>query len=374
METLSHHYYVSGAEMISRAAIDSGVDLFAGYPITPVNSIYSLMLSKLQARGKIGLGVSDEISAISICIGAAMRGAKAMTATSAPGFCLMTENIGYAFMTETPLLIVLGQRLGPSTGAATQNGEGDILLASSTISGGYHLPVFAPNSIASCYEMTMKAINISEKYRTPVILLTQKNILMSFRNINSTLIPKPEVVDRKPFEGKLFKPYHFDKLKGVPSFAPTGAGDHRLVITGSTHDKDGTLTKNTPEAIEVLKHLKAKIEENVEDISSYELNKQDGADICVISFLATDLVCREAIKGVSKKINHLTLFTLLPIPEKAIQEAIENCKMVIIPEENINGQYAGLISYLLEGKKIIKINKVGNMISPDDILKAIHSI
>lgn len=360
--------------MISRAAFDAGVEFFAGYPITPVNTIYSSMLAKLQACGKIGLGVSDEISAISMCIGASMRGAKAMTATSGPGFCLMIENIGYAFMTETPLLLVLGQRLGPSTGAATQNGEGDILLAASAISGGYHMPVIAPNSIFSCYELTQRAINISEKYRTPVILLTQKDILMSYRNVDSALIPKIKLINRKKHNGEVFSPYYFKEPTDIPPFLPVGSGSHRVVATGSIHDKKGVLSKNSPEAIEVLKHLRSKIEGNVEDISIYESDCQDGADICVISFLATDLSCREAVKharGKSIKINHLTLFTLLPVPEKAIKKAVESCKTVIIPEENLSGQYAGLIAHLMDGKTIKRINKIGSLISPEEILKVI---
>lgn len=360
--------------MISRAAIDAGVNFFAGYPITPVNEIYSLMLSNLQKQGKVGLGVFDEISAIAMCAGASMRGAKAMTATSGPGFCLMIENLGYAFMTETPLLVVLGQRLGPSTGAATQNGEGDILLSANAITGGYHLPVLAPNSIFSSYEMTLRAINISEKYRTPVILLTQKNILMSYRNIDSASIPMIELENRKLFEGDIFKTFEFREPQDVPSFVPAGSGDHRVVITGSMHDKEGTLSRNSPEAIETLNHLRAKIENNADDMSYFELDCQNSADICVISFLATDLACREAVRRArlkSIKINHLTLFTLLPVPEKAIRQAVEKCKTVIIPEENLSGQYAELITFLLDGKRVEKVNKIGGLISPDRILEAI---
>ncbi len=363
--------------MISRAAIDAGVNFFAGYPITPVNEIYSLMLSNLQRQGKVGLGVFDEISSIAMCAGASMRGAKAMTATSGPGFCLMIENLGYAFMTETPLLVVLGQRLGPSTGAATQNSEGDIFLAAGAITGGYHLPVLAPNSIFSSYEMTIRAINISEKYRTPVILLTQKDILMSYRNIDSASIPAIEVENRKLFEGEIFRTYDFTELQDVPSFLPLGSGDHRAVITGSMHDKEGTLSKDSPEALETLNHLKAKIENNVDDFSYFELDSQNSADICVISFLATDLSCREAVRRArskSVKINHLTLFTLLPVPEKAIKQAVEKCKTVIIPEENMSGQYADLITFLLEGKRVKKVNKIGGLISPDQVLEAILNL
>ena len=170
--------------MIARAAIDSSVNFFAGYPITPASSVYTNVLNKLQNEAKVAMGASDEISALAMCIGASLKGAKSMTATSAPGLSLMVESIGYAFATETPVVIVLGQRLGPSTGAATQSAAGDISFVSNLISGGYQIPVIAPNSIFNCYEATRKAINLSETLRSPVILLTEKDVIMSNTSID----------------------------------------------------------------------------------------------------------------------------------------------------------------------------------------------
>lgn len=386
---------VNGAEMIGRAAMDAGVNFFAGYPITPASSIYTTMLNKLQAEGKIALGVSDEISAITMCTGAALRGAKAMSATAAPGLSLMIETIGYAYATETPLLIVLGQRLGPSTGAATQSAEGDISFVSNLISGGYQIPVFAPNSIANCYETTIRAINCSEKYRTPVILLTEKDIIMSLRNIDTDQIPELEIINRpkyNPERKKPYKTYDFDQLADVPEFVQAGGQaklgfDDRVVVTASTHNKAGLLSKTSPEALEVIEHMRAKIVNNLDDYTYYQRDfdtELGSAEKCitVISFLATDLAAREAIRKARAneiKVNHLTLFTLFPVPEKLIKESIENASSIIIPEENHQGQYADMIRHLFLDKnnKAInykKVNCYGRLINPSEILEAITSL
>lgn len=373
-----HMEIVNGAEMISRGAMDAGVNFFAGYPITPASSVYTAMLKKLQLQGKIAVGSSDEISGIALCLGAAMRGAKAMSATAAPGLSLMIENLGYAFATETPFVLVLGQRLGPSTGAATQSAEGDILMAANQISGGYRIPVIAPNSIMNCYETTINAINISEKYRTPVILLTEKDVIMSTTNVDPTKINKPAIIERKSFAGKAgdtFHAYDFgNEYAGVPDFVKAGGDDFQVRVTASLHDKKGNLTKNSPEAFEVLEHLRAKIEDNADEMSFYETDYDDGADICVISFLATDLAARQAVREARKeglKVKHLTLFTLVPIPEKAINEAINGCSTIVVPEENMQGQYAGLIQYLLGDRELRKVNHQGSLVAPQMILDAL---
>lgn len=401
---------VNGAEMISRAAMDAGVNFFAGYPITPASSVYSTMLKKLQAQGKVALGVSDEISAMAMCLGAAMRGAKAMTSTAAPGFSLMIESIAYAFMTETPMLIVLGQRLGPSTGAATQNAEGDISFAANIISGGYTIPVIAPNSIENCYETTINAINISEKYRTPVVLLTEKDIIMSFKNINPNLLPsidsyvaadltdkeqlkqidgKLKVIDRKFYnfeDSKVpFKTYNFNELNEVPDFIQAGANEFKVTITGSVHEKDGALSKTSPEAMEVLDHLNKKISNNIDEMSfyaeDYDFAESNEKTLTVISFLASDLSAKDAIKKARSKgvkIKHLTLYTLFPINEAVIKRAIKGSSAVIVPEENMTGQYADAVKHLLvdEDSKIIeliKVNKIGSLLSPEEIFQEIVS-
>ncbi len=380
---------VSGADLIARAALDAGVNFFAGYPITPASSIYAAMLKNLQAEGRVALGVSDEISALNMCVGASMRGAKSLTASAAPGLSLMVETISYAFATETPVVIVVGQRLGPSTGAATQNAEGDISFVSNLIAGGYQIPVLAVRSLESAYRTTFEAINTSEILRCPVILLTEKDLIMSYASLDDASLVKPEIKNRKIYNysgAEVYKPYNFNALEDVPDFVAAGSqfDQPRTIITGSMHDKAGNLTKNSAEALEVLAHHRQKIMGNRDKFLFYELTSHPEHEvrkdphaatkkIAIISFLATDLAVREALRDYKggAHITHLSLETLFPVPEELITKTIADASRVIIPEENINGQYAEIIRYLTQGKQVVKINSVAAMIKPKQILEAI---
>ena len=377
-----NHEIITGAELVSRAAIDAGVNFFAGYPITPASSVYSAMLSKLQAQGKLAIGASDEISALSMCIGASMRGAKSMTATAAPGLSLMVESIAYAFATETPCLIVLGQRLGPSTGAATQSAQGDISFIKNLVSGGFELPVFAPNSILDCYQTTFNAINAAETLRSPVILCSEKDILMSSTNIPCAELQKIrerlQVKNRsyRNFDSdKPYKTYNFNQLEEVPEFVAAGIStEDRVVATASSHNKAGDLSKLTPESEEVFHHYREKIEKNLDDYLSYELDKEEGANTVIISFLANSMSAKAAAKEArkqGKKVTHLSLKTLFPVPEALIKEVTKDCKRVIIPEVNETGQYADMIRYFFSDKELIKINSIAKAIKPQTITEAI---
>jgi 2-oxoglutarate/2-oxoacid ferredoxin oxidoreductase subunit alpha len=376
------HEILTGAELVARAAIRAGVNFFAGYPITPASSVYSAMLNKLQAEGKLAIGCSDEISAISMCIGASLRGAKSMTATSAPGLSLMIENIGYAFATETPCLIVLGQRLGPSTGAATQSAQGDISFIKNLISGGFEIPVFAPNSIFDSYKTCIDAINCSELLRCPVILCSEKDILMSFTNISlealSELDDGLEIVNR-PYRNfddtRPYKTYGFNKLEEIPEFLAAGIGSkERVVVTASSHNKAGELSKLSPESEEVFLHYRAKLEKNLDKFLSYDFDEELGSDTLIISFMSNSMSSKAAVNEsrlLNKKVSHLSLKTLFPIPEYFLKEIIKPYKRIVIPEINETGQYADLIKYLFEGKELIKLNSIAKAINPKDILEVI---
>jgi 2-oxoglutarate ferredoxin oxidoreductase subunit alpha len=372
----------TGAELIAKAAMTAGVNFFAGYPITPASSIYSAMLRRLQAEGKLAIGASDEISAISMCIGASMRGAKTMTATSAPGLSLMVENIGYAFATETPVLIVLGQRLGPSTGSATQSAEGDISFVKNLISGGFHIPVFAISSIRDCFSTTINAINCSELLRTPVILLTEKDIAMSQTNIDFDELKRQEtdtkIINRKYFnfeQASVYKTYDFDRSEEVPEFLPAGFGtSHRVVATASTHDKAGNLSKTSSEALSVIQHLSDKIEKRIDEYNSFSLDDTAGAETLVISFLGMSLIAQSAIKQArarNKKVKHLILRTLFPVPEKTITECLQGVRRVVVPEINLDGQYAKILAHLFKNQELISLTSLAGIIRPEKILEAI---
>ena len=162
----------SGNQMVAEGAIQAGCKFFAGYPITPASGVYKGMIDNLPLHGGIAISSPDEISALAYCVGASMRGFKSMTATSGPGWALMVETVQYALITETPVVICVVQRLGPSTGGATQGGQGDILITEFATSGGYTIPVLYPTTSRECFELTALAFSWSEMLRTPIVLLT----------------------------------------------------------------------------------------------------------------------------------------------------------------------------------------------------------
>ena len=375
----------SGNQMIVEGALAAGCRFFSGYPITPASEIYQEMTERLQQRGDIAIGTPDEITAICYCLGASHRGFKAMAATSGPGWCLMIENIQYAVMTETPVVVALVQRLGPSTGGATQGAQGDLLLAEFVTSGGYTLPVFYPSNPVECYELTMHAFNWAETLRTPVVLLSDKEVGMTSENVDlSALAPIP-VVQRKVWEATvagapgsagLSPPgaYFFKDAVDVPYFSPVG-GVRKVTITGSAHNKSGQLKKNDPETLELLTHLQKKIEHRTTELAMVKTDSQPGADVLVISFGITARAAREAVRRArsdGRRVSFLQLLTLFPIPQREIAGCLDGVRRVLVAEENLTGQYRSLIQHLCGNREVLGINKIGSMITPKEILCALE--
>ncbi len=376
--------------MIAEGAIAAGCRFFAGYPITPASGIYKFMIDELPKRGDVAISSPDEISALAFCVGASQRGFKAMTATSGPGFSLMVETLQYAVMTETPVVIALVQRLGPSTGGATQGGQGDALFVGYSIAGGYTIPVFSPSNPVEAYELTIHAFDVAEKFRTPVVLLTDKEVGMTSENVDYEKLPDAEAIGRKYFaqsrpwsgsrqssgqDGGKYKTYAFGKRDEVPEFANVG-GDVKVTITGSAHDMAGRLQKNSPETIEVLRHLQEKISFHADEMTKLDLDLSEGSDTVVLSYGISARTSREAIANLrskGKRVSFVNLQTLFPIPEKEILKAVANAKNVVVVEENMTGLYKSQIEKLFHGKKVIGVNDVGRMITPEKIEHAVLS-
>jgi 2-oxoglutarate ferredoxin oxidoreductase subunit alpha len=363
--------FATGAELIARGGIDAGVRFYAGYPITPASSIYEVFINELPKKGGVAIGASDEISAISYCIGASLRGIKSMTATSGPGFSLMIESIAYALMSEVPLTIVLAQRLGPATGGATTNGQGDLLMAAFSNSGSYPIPCISPSSIEESYEYVIHAINISESLRTPVIFLTEKEITMTRKSFDLTELKKPRIIERnrniKYKEN--FKTYYFEKLEDVPLFAPVG-GEYLVRYTGSAHDKGGILKKDDPDVITVLKHLKEKILKGMREFFFYEY-KDKGSEVLLISYGVTSESLRELHE--EENLDILILKTLYPLQEDVLNGILKGYKKIVVVEENIMGSLYVLLRHLL-GSRGYSFTKIGGLISPGEILNFLKEI
>ena len=368
----------NGNQMIAEGAIYAGCKFFAGYPITPASGIYKGMIDMLPQVGGLAIPSPDEISAIAYCVGASMRGFKSMTATSGPGWSLMVETVQYALITETPLVIALVQRLGPSTGGATQGAQGDILFSEFITSGGYTIPVLYPTNPRECFELTIKAFNWSEKLRTPVVLLSDKEIGMTtetvdYSGLENLPIENRKTIDPNDLEIKDWKMYDFKNLGDVPLFAPVG-GKIKVTATGSAHNKEGELKKNDPETISVLKHLEEKNQSHRDELIEYKLFEEEDAQTLIISFGITGRTAREVfrrLKNSNKKVSVLIIHSLFPIPEKLLKSVSEKYNRIIIAEENLTGQYRMLIQHLFDGKEVIGVNKIGSMITPQEILEKI---
>jgi 2-oxoglutarate ferredoxin oxidoreductase subunit alpha len=369
---------VSGNRLTALGALSAGCRFFAGYPITPSSEIYRTMMEELPRRGGLALSAPDEISALAACVGASLAGYPAMTATSGPGFCLMIETVQYAVMTETPIVIALVQRLGPSTGGATQGAQGDVLLAEFCTSGGYTIPVFAPSTAAECYELTRRAFEWSERLRSPVVLLSDKEVGMTLETVDTAALAagaRPVPARRMlPAENDAFAPYARACPGEPPDFAAVGAAV-RVVATGSAHDAQGRLRKPSPEVVDVLAALQAKIDAHAEALGSAHAELEEGADTLVVSYGISARAALEAcrrIRARGRRVSFLGLRTLFPVPEAILAGALAGCSRVIVVEENLKGLYAGVLESRLDGRTLVRVNGLGKMIAPARVETAIE--
>lgn len=362
--------FCTGNQMIAEGALRAGCRFFAGYPITPASGIYKSMIDLLQRRGDVAISAPDEISALAYCVGASMRGFKSMTATSGPGWALMIETVQYALMTETPVVIAYVQRLGPSTGGATQGAQGDILLSEFCTSGGYTIPILCPSTPEECFELTLKAFAWAEMLRTPVIVLSDKEVGMTSECIDCTKLTNQEPPTRKYKSNFVSsKMYDFAAQDDIPEYISVG-GAGKVTATGSAHNKNGELKKNDTETLEVLHHLEEKIRSRSSELAMTSFDAQPGSETLVISFGITARAMREAVRNariLGKKVSSLSIQSLFPVPEERIKAAINGIPRVVIAEENFSGQYRSVLAPMLYGKEVVGVNKIGSMITPAEI-------
>jgi len=369
--------FIDGSEAITRGALAAGCDFFAGYPITPASGILVHMLRELPKVGGIGIQAEDEIASMGLCIGAAMAGRKVMTATSGPGISLYSENIGLAIMAEVPMVIVDCQRLGPATGGATTVAQGDVQFLRWGTSGGYPIIALAPSTIPECYSLTIRAFNLAERFRLPVFIATDKEMVQTRATVEIEEYEAVEVLSRRlaPAEGE-FVPYRVAELEAVPLFSPYG-GPHILRLTTSTHDERGYLTKDPPQVDRLNRHLAAKVEAHREELALVKADLQPGARTLLLSYGITARSMVEAValaRASGKEVSALTVLSLWPVPEKAILSALEGVERVVVAELNL-GQYRLEVERLAcrRGIEVVGVHRVdGELITPQEILEAVR--
>ncbi len=369
--------FTDGATAIVRGALAGGCNFFAGYPITPASPILMMMLRDLPARGGIGMQGEDEMASIGMCIGAAMSGARAMTATAGPGISLYSENIGLALIGEVPLVIVDVQRLGPSTGAATTTAQGDIQFVRWGTAGGFPIIALCPSTIAECYTLTMKAFDLAERFRCPVFLMADKELALTMRTVDPADYEDAVVRERPVIDPEDLDPpaeYRYEPPGEVVPMQLYG-GKHPVRFTGSTHDQHAYITKQ-PEIVGPLnQHLISKIDDHLDEIALVDTDLEDGANTLLAGYGVTAGSVREAVaaaRAEGTKVSSITIQSLWPIPERQIRDAASDVDRVVMAELN-PGLYKRELERVLPDKEIVSIARTdGVLISPSQLLEVIE--
>ena len=368
----------TGNEACAAGALAAGLRFFAGYPITPSSEIAEVLSEELPKVGGKFIQMEDEIGAMGAIIGGSLAGSKSMTATSGPGFSLKQENIGYAAMAEVPCVIVNVMRGGPSTGLPTLPAQADVMQARWGTHGDHPIIALIPNSVREIFDLTVRAFNLAEKYRVPVILLLDEIIA----HVNEKVIfPEKEEIEvwkrKKPkVSPAQYLPYQFTE-SDIPPMVSFGEG-YRFHVTGLVHDETGFPTNNPQQIVKFLERLNRKIDRYADDIIHVNTNYEDGAKIGVFAYGSTSRSAKRAViwareKGL--KVDFLRPTVLWPFPEKQVAKLAGKVDYIIVPEMNL-GQMAHEVEWAAAGRaKIVKVNRIdGEPIRPTEILDVISDI
>ena len=365
---MSRIEFMQGNIACAEGALAAGCSFFGGYPITPSTEVAEHMAKVLPKKGGTFIQMEDEIASISSIIGASWAGARSMTATSGPGFSLMMENIGYAVITETPLVIVNIQRGGPSTGQPTMGAQGDMMQCRFGSHGDYSAIALSPSTVQEMFDLTAKAFNLADRFRCPVFVMSDE--IIGHMREKVVLPDEVEIKTRKTLkEGYLpFQPED-DMIPGFPVF---GKG-HRVHVTGLTHDQRGYPDATDCELhSELVTRLVEKIESKRHEIADYDVVNPD-AEIVFITYGPPGRAVRQLIHdNPDMGIGHLNLRIVWPFPEEVLK-SFPNASKFIVPELNM-GQIAREIQRhtCVEVKSLPKLG--GEMHTPDELLKAMGGV
>ena len=362
---------LQGNEACAVGALAAGVDFFGGYPITPSSEIAEVMSQCLPLMGGRFIQMEDEIASIAAVIGAALAGAKAMTATSGPGFSLMQENIGFAAIAEVPCVIVNVQRAGPSTGLPTQPAQADVQQTRWGTHGDHSIIALAPSSVLECFTMTIDCVNLSERYRTPVVLLSDE-VIGHMRE--SVTLPAPgtyEVVHRgRVDEGGDYSPYA-RRADGSPGTLAAFGDGHRFHVTGLTHDTRGFPTMVRSEVDQKVRGMVGKIEDRSDELASYEEFMIDDADVLLFAYGSTARVAKSSVRALRAggvKAGLLRARTIWPFSNARLKSLADGLRLIVVPEMNL-GQLSLEVERAVCGAVDVRaLGKVdGELFTPNEI-------
>ncbi len=363
---------LQGNEAIALGALAAGCNFFAGYPITPASEITERMSREMPARGYPFIQMEDEIASIGCCIGGSLAGKKVMTATSGPGFSLMQENLGYACIAEVPLVVVNVMRGGPSTGLPTNVAQGDVQQARWGTHGDHPAIVLCPATVAQCYELTITAFNWAERFRTPVVLLSDEVVAHMREKVILPEAHEVEVIDRRQpsVPPDWYVPYKTDGSL-IPQLANLGEG-YRYHVTGLVHDERGFPTRRADEVEPFYNRLFGKISRHFADLELVKAHQMDDAEMVIIAYGCTARAAAAAVRiGRERglKVGLLQLMSIWPFPRRQVEEALTGKRLALVPELNM-GQISREVKRVNDGRtQVLRHGKMdGSMITPDEIL------
>ena len=361
-----------GNEACAEGALAAGVRFYGGYPITPSNEIGEIMSNRLPAVGGRFIQMEDEIGSMAAIIGASIAGLKSMTATSGPGFSLMQENLGFAAIAEVPCVVVNVMRAGPSTGMPTLPSQGDVMQARWGTHGDHPSIVLCPSSVREVFDLTVTAVNFSEKYRMPVILLMDE-VIGHLRE--KVTLPQPESIQvmerpRPDCPPEWYKPFE-DTKTGVPPMAAFGDG-YRYHITGLTHDSMGFPTTKKDEVEALIQRLFRKIRQGFEEIMLYETFLMEDATAAIVAYGCTARSAKSAVLMLRKegmKVGLLKFSTLWPFPRVAVESLPEQVQDLVVPEMNVGQLYREVVRVGHGRFRVRKVSRIdGELITPQEII------
>ena len=361
---------ISGNTACALGAIAAGCRFFAGYPITPSSEIAERLARRLPEVGGVFVQMEDEIASMAAVIGASMGGVKAMTATSGPGFSLKQENIGYAAGAEIPCVIVNVMRGGPSTGMPTRPAQADVMQARWGSHGDYPIIVLAPASVREIFDETIRAFDLAETFRSPVVLLYDQVLAQLSETVALDIAHDTVRAERTWASGPRsgYRPYAADAA-GIPAMSCPGDG-YRTHTTGLTHSEDGFPTQNPEAVTRNLSRLFSKLEINRSAIDASAQLHCDDADVVIVAIGITARAANRAVELCRAHGVRAGLFrpiTLWPFPEQALRAAAATARAVLVPEMNA-GQLVREVERVLAGTRVEGLHRFsGEPIVPAEI-------
>jgi len=369
---------LQGNEAMVEGALAAGCRFFAVYPITPATEISEVMSLRLPAVGGTFIQMEDEIASLGAVIGASLAGVKAMTATSGPGFSLMQENLGFACVAEVPCVIVNVMRGGPSTGLPTHVAQGDVQQARWGTHGDHAIIVLSVSTTKECFDLTVTAFNLSEKYRTPVIILSDEVVAHTREKITLPPAEEIKVVERRrpTMPPEWYIPYE-DTPQGVPPMGIFGDG-YRYHVTGLIHDVRGFPTERPDEIVPFLDRLYRKINQNFFDIQMVDAYLAEDAEVLVIAYGAVARSAKQAVdeaRSQGLKAGLIKLITLWPFPRRLLEPHLKRVRAVLVPELNM-GQMSREVKRVNQGMtKVETLNRIdGHLITPEELVERLLKI